>query len=229
MFKERKQTIYGKAFEAAPDMPRIKVRRRTLSDEETAPQTYRRKSDSLRHFLNQLPSAEGRRIFDLGGLIDSNARYWAEKDVRVHAVDLLRTFDNELAQMPQKRFDDLAAQRFVDEYLSFQAGMFDGILVWDALHFLDVELLHHAIARLAGIVRPGGVVLCFFHSRPKGEKVPVCRYAIEPDGSLEATVHCRRTIPTTFTNRNLEALFRDFKLAKFFLSRDNLREVIAVR
>ena len=228
MFKDLKQTVYGKDFETPPGMSRIKVRRKTLPGEETAPQTLRRESNGLTRFMRQLPEAEG-RIFDLGGLIDSNARYWAEKGVRVHAVDLLRAFDDERARMPHKRFDDLAAQRFVDRHLSFPEGMFDGILVWDVLHFLDSELLQRMVSRLTAIVRPDGVVLCFFHSQPKGEKVPVCRYAIEPAGGLRATVHCRRTIPTTFTNRNLETMLQDFKLTQFFLSRDSLREVIAVR
>ncbi len=221
--------MYGKNFEAPLGLPRIKVRRKTPAGEETTPQIFKRTSNGLFHFLRQLPSVEGCRIFDLGGLVDSNARYWSTRGIRIHAVDLLRSFDAERARMPNRRFDDLAAQRFVDEYLSFQEGMFDGILVWDVLHFLDVGLLYHTIARLAGIVRPEGVVLCFFHSQPKGERVPVCRYAIESPDSLEATVRCHRTIPTTFTNRNLEALFGDFKMAQFFLSRDSLREVIAVR
>ncbi len=229
VFKYLKQKVYGKTFEAAPCAPRIKVCRNALSDEETVPQTHSLTSKGLLHFLKQLPGTEGRRIFDLGGLVDSNARYWSERGARVHAVDLLHSFDNERARIPHGRFDDLTAQRFVDEYLSFQAGMFDGILVWDVLHFLDVELLHRSISRLAEIVRPGGVVLCFFHNQPKGERIPVCRYAIESTGAMERTIHCHRVIPTTLTNRNIEMLFRDFSLAKFFLSRDSLREVIAVR
>lgn len=229
MFKGLKQTVSRKTFDAPPDAPRIEVRRRTPPGEETPPQTCSRDSNGLRHFLTQLPGVEGNRILDLGGLIDSNARYWAEKGVRVHAIDLLRTFDNERARMPQSRFDDRTARRFVEEYLPFHAGMFDGILVWDVLHFLDIELLRYTIAKLTSAVRTGGVVLCFFHNRPKGERVPICRYAMNPDGKLEATVRWQRAIPTTFTNRNLEALFQDFRMAQFFLSRDNLREVIAVR
>ncbi len=216
VFKDQKQTVYRKTFEAPPG-------------EEMPPQTYSRESNGLRHFMGQLRGVEGNRILDLGGLTASNARYWTGKGVRVHAVDLLQSFDKERARLPQGRFDALAAQRFVEEYLTFQASMFDGILVWDVLHFLDLEVLGCAVAKLVEAVRTGGVVLCFFHSRPKGERVPLCRYTITARGNLQTVVRSQRTIPTTFTNRNLETLFRDFKMAQFFLSRDNLREVIAVR
>ena len=207
--------MYGKDFETPPGMSRIKVRRKTLPGEETPPQTLRRESNGLARFMRQLPEAEG-RIFDLGGLIDSNARYWAEKGVRVHAVDLLRAFDDERARMPHKRFDDLAAQRFVDRHLSFPEGMFDGILVWDALHFLDGELLQRMVSRLTAIVRPNGVVLCFFHSQPKGEKVPVCRYAIEPAEACGRRPIAGGRSPRLSPIGTSRTMLQDFKMTQFF-------------
>ena len=37
------------------------------------------------------------------------------------------------------------------------------------------------------------------------------------------------TLQRVFNNRHIETLFRDFASIKFFLSRDNIREVLVVR
>jgi hypothetical protein len=37
------------------------------------------------------------------------------------------------------------------------------------------------------------------------------------------------TLQRVFNNRHIENLFRDFASIKFFLSRDNVREVLVVR
>ena len=38
-----------------------------------------------------------------------------------------------------------------------------------------------------------------------------------------------RPLPRAFNNRNLERLFSNFRSVKFFLAKDNLREVIVTR
>ncbi len=229
MFEYLKRALNDPPGGESPGKPAVETRARAHPDEDPKQQARRRTSSGLRHFLDQLPRAEGLQILDLGGLTDSNAHYLSEMGSRIHAVDLLHSFDTERGQTLHGRFDDFAARQFVDEYLPFRAGTFDAVLVWDVLHFLDVELLNHIISRLAGIVRPEGAILCFFHNQPKGDEVPVCRYAIETADVLRVRTRRRRIVPTTFSNRHLEKLFRDFESVQFFLSRDSLREVIAVR
>jgi SAM-dependent methyltransferase len=229
VFEYLKRALNDDPTPGSADKPSVEARARPRADDDPKQRARRRTSSGLRHFLDQLPRAEGLQILDLGGLTDSNAHFLSEMGSRIHAVDLLHSFDAQRSQTLHGRFDDFAARQFVDEYLPFRAGTFDAILVWDVLHFLDVELLNHIISRLAGIVRPEGAILCFFHNQPKGEEVPVCRYAIESANVLRVTTRRQRLVPTTFSNRHLETLFRDFNSVQFFLSRDSLREVIAVR
>ena len=54
-------------------------------------------------------------------------------------------------------------------------------------------------------------------------------YQIEDSQVLKLQVRQQRTLQQTFNNRNLERLFGSFRSVKFFLTRDSLREVIAVR
>lgn len=233
MFKYLKRALHEKNSEKAPDKFQVRVSHGTLLDQETEQQIRSRTSRGLLHFLERLPTppeTEGLQIFDLGGLVDSNVHYFlSQRGGRLYAVDLLDRVDAQHARLPQWKFDDLAALRFVDEYLSFQTAMFDAVLVWDVLHFLDAALLRQIVAKLARIVRPGGSILCFFHDQPKGAKVPLCRYTIEAANSLKATTRSQRPVPVTLSNRDLEALFQDFKSVQFFLSQDSLRELVVVR
>jgi hypothetical protein len=113
---------------------------------------------------------------------------------------------------------------------------------------MDETLVKPVVARLWSTMKPGGRLLAFFHTREAGPDAPCYRYHIVGNDVLEMQhVHARRDIrkgPTgvihtaveksfrlqrVFNNRNIENLFRDFASIKFFLTRDNIREVLVVR
>jgi hypothetical protein len=86
------------------------------------------------------------------------------------------------------------------------------------------------------------MLLAFFHTREAGPDAPYYRYHITGTDALEMhALNARpgaRKEPTkarsfalqrVFNNRHIENLFRDFASIKFFLSRDNVREVLVVR
>jgi 2-polyprenyl-3-methyl-5-hydroxy-6-metoxy-1,4-benzoquinol methylase len=189
-----------------------------------------RRSHGLAYFCQTLaggdPSLE---VLDLGGLSESNVRFLSERGCRIHAVNLLAKFDEYKAQLPGRRFTARAARDFVAEFLDFEAGQFAAILVWDLLEHLDSEVLYITVPRLAQILKPGGGMLTFFHSLPRGEIVEIYRYDIDDTETLHLQTRQTRPLPHTFNNRSLDRLFEGFHLVKFFLTRDHLREVIAVR
>ena len=49
------------------------------------------------------------------------------------------------------------------------------------------------------------------------------------DGKKQHSPAKKVTLQRVFNNRHIENLFRDFASIKFFLSRDNIREVLVVR
>jgi hypothetical protein len=98
------------------------------------------------------------------------------------------------------------------------------------------------------MLKPGGFLLAFFHTREAGPDAPCYRYHIVGSDSLEVQhIESRKDVrrgPTgalhtsivksfrlqrVFNNRHIENLFRDFASIKFFLTRDNIREVLVVR
>jgi len=188
-----------------------------------------RASNGLRHFFDNLPQGRVLEVLDLGGINEANIGFLSELGGKIHAVDLLECFDRSRRENPDTSIGLDGARRFIDEYLNFPRNQFDAILVWDALEFLDSDVLHLTVPRLGEILRPGGALLSFFHNESRGQTVQVHRYRIEAVNSLKLEPRQLRTLPNTFNNRSLERLFGDFDSVKFFLTRDHLREVIVSR
>jgi hypothetical protein len=188
-----------------------------------------RRSNGLRHFFDTIPKSRGIELLDLGGANEANVNFLADIGGKIHFVDLLGSYDR---FQPQPGEDNTAldiARQFVDEHLNFARGQFDAILGWDALEFLDIDVLHLTTPRLNEILRPGGGLLTLFHTQSRGASVPVYRYRIQGLDTLSLEPKNTRVLPNTFNNRSLERLFADYSSVKFFLTRDNLREVIVSR
>lgn len=188
-----------------------------------------RRSNGLRHFFESMPSSGNREILDLGGLSEANVEYLSALGAKIHTMDLIECYDAGVGTASAERYTLEAAHGFVDQYLNFARTQFDAILAWDSLEFLDSDALHMTVPRLAEILRPGGVLLSFFHTQARGETVPLYRYSIQGPQELALLPRKERSMPNTFNNRSLERLFQDFESVKFFLTRDNLREVIVTR
>ncbi|MBI1353343.1 MAG: methyltransferase domain-containing protein [Acidobacteria bacterium] len=176
-----------------------------------------------------MPSSGNREILDLGGISEANVQFLSGHGGKIHTVDLIDCYDSGAASASAERYSLEAAHGFVDRYLNFARTQFDAILAWDSLEFLDSDALHMTVPRLAEILRPGGVLLAFFHTQARGETVPLHRYSIQGVDELALAPRKERSMPNTFNNRSLERLFQDFDSVKFFLTRDNLREVIVTR
>ena len=188
-----------------------------------------RKSTALGHFFENFPSRSSGEVLDLGGLNESNVEFLSRKGYRIHALDLLPVFDRVKVSLPDRRFDGPVARGFVDEYFRFRPNQFDAILAWNTLEQLDADLLALTIRRLGEILSPGGSLLTIFHTQSRGETVSVYKYLIEGSDALRLQTRQLRALPQSFNNRSLENLFSDYHSVKFFLARDSLREVIAVR
>lgn len=191
--------------------------------------SFPRKSIGLSHFFESFPDVPHLEILDLGGICEFNVNYLSRRGCRIHAFDLLPNFDSCRNSLPGRRFEPETAAAFVEEYFNFPPAHFHAVFAWDCLEYLDPEVLQLCVTRLGQVLRPGGPLLAFFHTQGRGEIVPVHRYQIEDEQTLLLRVRQNRPLPSTFNNRGLERLFGGFESIKFFLTRDSLREVIAVR
>ena len=208
-----------------------------------------RRSSGLGELSRTWESAEGLCILDLGSTSATNIRHFTERSHRIYSEDLLTaSTDPELLSKDDQGTVILDSRKFLAENLVYPAAHFDVVLCWNLPDYLDESLVKPVVGRLWSVLKPGGMLLAFFHTRDAGPDSPCHRFHIVGPYTLEmqkivlrrearrgpiGAVHTAITdgfqLQRVFNNRHIENLFRDFASIKFFLARDNIREVLVVR
>ena len=203
-----------------------------------------RRSSGLRELARLLQSEEPLCVLDLGSTSAANIRYLTERGHKIYSEDLLEaSTDPELVSKGEDGQRVLDHKNFFSESLAYSTAQFDLVLCWNLADYLDESLVKPVVARLWSVMKPGAVLLAFFHTREAGPDAPCYRYHIVSPDILEMQhVRAQRDLrkgstggersfrlQRVFNNRHIENLFRDFTSIKFFLTRDNVREVLVVR
>jgi SAM-dependent methyltransferase len=215
-----------------------------------APQTRERltrRSSGLSELTKVFASEEPLCVLDLGSTSPANIRYLTGRGHKIYSEDLLEaSTDPDLVTQDERGDPILNSKRFLAENLLYPSGQFDIVLFWNLADYMDESLVQPVIGRLWSLLKPGGVLLAFFHTREAGPDAPCYRFHITGKDVLEMQhIETRREVPKSrtgaghtvsgfrlqrvFNNRHIENLFRDFTSIKFFLARDNIREVLVVR
>lgn len=192
---------------------------------------YTKPSLGLAQFVSSIRDESGLSILDLGEISQSNVSFITSLGHRLHSVDFLRTLDSlslpgDPPGGPSQR-DQMEA--FLDQTFDFERGSLDGALVWDCLQYLNRPLLLATVDRLYEVLRPRGHLLALFQNAERIHWAPVYSYRVVDQKTMHLTMRSQRQPVHSFNNRGIEKLFEGFESVKFFLSRDNLREVIVRR
>ncbi len=207
-----------------------------------------RRSSGLGELSRSWESAEGLCVLDLGATSPTNIRHFTEHGHKIYSEDLLTaSTDPELITKDENGTPILDSRKFLAENLVYPAAQFDVILCWNLPDYLEESLVKPVVGRLWSVLKPGGMLLAFFHTRDAGPDSPYHRFHIVGTDTLQmqkieakrdarlGSGAMRGAIPDgfplqrVFNNRHIETLFRDFASIKFFLARDNIREVLVVR
>jgi SAM-dependent methyltransferase len=226
---------------------------RGSSGAETVPaqgsQRLTRRSSGLGELSRMWESAEGLCILDLGSTSAANIRHFTENGHRIYSEDLLTaSTDPELLTKNEEGSVVLDSRKFLADNLVYPAARFDVVLCWNLPDYLDESLVKPVVGRLWSVLKPGGMLLAFFHTRDAGPDAPCHRFHIVgtdtlemqrivlrrearrgPTGAVHTAISDGFQLQRVFNNRHIENLFRDFASIKFFLARDNIREVLVVR
>ena len=131
-----------------------------------------------------------------------------------------------------------AVAQFLEDNLNFQGRIFDVVLLWDTLDYLPLPLVQPVADRLCEVISAGGHLLAFFHAggapgaiqkQKAVENSPFCRYHLTDSDELQLQRIDVRPVLHTQTSRQVESIFRLYAGTKFYLAKDNLREVIVTR
>jgi hypothetical protein len=214
---------------AAPPAPKTSQRRT-------------RRSSAMAELSRVFNSEEPLCVLDIGPTSASNIRFFTEHGHRIYSQDLLEASrDPELVIKDEQGQPAIDSKKFLEENLAYPNMHFNLVFCWNLADYMDESLVKPVIARLWSMMKPGAQLLAFFHTREAGPDAPYYRYHLTQGADLEMhALNTRRdprnpasekplTLQRVFNNRHIETLFRDFASIKFFLSRDNIREVLVVR
>ena len=187
-----------------------------------------RPSRGLEQFFAYLRGQVGLSVLDLAGASQQNINFITNLGHRLYSEDFVRTLDDVFGK-EEDQDDQTKISHFLNYNLNFQADSFDGVLVWDVLQYMTPALLTATLDRLRAIVRPHSYLLAYFHSDEKAQQVPFYSFRIKDSQSLMLAQRGTRKPAQIFNNRSLEKLFQKFESVKFFLTKEQLREVIVRR
>jgi SAM-dependent methyltransferase len=226
---------------------------RGSSGPETVPaqgsQKLTRRSSGLGELSRSWESVQNLCVLDLGSTSPTNIRHFTGRGHRIYSEDLLTaSTDPELLMKDEEGNAVLDSRKFLADNLVYPAAHFDVVLCWNLPDYLDESLVKPVVGRLWSVLKPGGMLLAFFHTRDAGPDSPCHRYHIVgadtlemqkvvlrrearrgPTGAVHTAIAESFQLQRVFNNRHIENLFRDFASIKFFLARDNVREVLVVR
>jgi hypothetical protein len=200
-----------------------------------------RQSNGLKEFLWLLEDVNDGRLLDLGAASQSTVSFFIQRGFRrVSAEDLLGGWrEFQLVQgsgsdgatdaadpVARAAWHSERAACFLDGALQYPQEEFHGILAWDLFEYLEDELLAQVVSRLYRSLRPGGVLLAIFHSRP-----PESSYTYRIlDGGIEMLDAPRVQLSRrAFQNRELLKLFSEYRSSKTFVCRDHIRESLILK
>ena len=181
-------------------------------------------------------------VLDLGSTSPANIRFFTEGSHKIYSEDLLvASTEPHLVTKDEQGAVVLDSRRFLADNLVYPAAHFDVVLCWNLPDYMEEGLVKPTIDRLWSIMKPGGFLLAFFHTREAGPDSTCYRYHVNGTDILEmqevkfalpgrpASEKQSPRLQRVFNNRHIENLFRDFASIKFFLARDAIREVLVVR
>jgi hypothetical protein len=123
--------------------------------------------------------------------------------------------------------------RFLTTHLTFSGRGFDIVLFWDTADYLPEPIVAPVLERLHDVMEPNGQMLAMFHSATTASATPqrtdFCRYHLTDTNRVDVQRAGEYPLLNTFTNRQIEKLLENFKSFTFFLSKDNVREVLVTR
>ena len=214
-----------------------------------APQRITRRSSGLAELSPLWDSETPLCVLDLGSTSAANIRLFTERGHKIYSEDLLvASTEPGLITKDEEGKVVLDSRQFLADNLVYPASHFDVVLCWNLPDYLDESLVRPVMGRLWSVLKPGGMLLAFFHTKEAGPDSPCYRFHIVgkdtlemqrivlkretrrgPTGAIHTAITDGFRLQRVFNNRHIETLFRDFASIKFFLARDNMREVLVVR
>jgi hypothetical protein len=191
--------------------------------------TSTRQSRGLEQFFFNLHGQVGLSILDLAGASQQNIDFLTNLGHKIYSANVIHSMEECFGSDPSGQTNQGRIEYFLKTNFDYPPETFDGVLMWDSMQFMSQALLNATVERLSDIMRPKSYLLAFFTVNDKVQEVASYGFRIQDSKTLLVSDRGMRPTGHVFNNRSLEKLFGKFESVKFFLTRENLREVIVRR
>ncbi len=186
-----------------------------------------RHSSGWEALRRSMQDQEGLRVLDIGPTSSTNINLLTAMGHSIYMADLVTEAQKpEWVRVDAEGTSSFDAQEFLDQNLQLGDRHFDVVLFWDTADYLPEGLLAPLITRLHARLEPSGNLLAFSHIKPEGT---FSRYHLREDANVDVQAISDIPVRSTFTNRQTEQMFSHFANHRFFLAKDNLREILVTR
>ncbi|WP_327333376.1 class I SAM-dependent methyltransferase [Bryocella elongata] len=178
-----------------------------------------------------LQSHDSLRVLDFGATSPSNINYLTALGHSVYMANIVQDASRPewLTPSGEGVTPEYDVERFVSSNLDFSGRDFDVVLLWDTADYLPKQLVPAVFDRLRTVLRPDGRLLAFFHGKIDGTGTRFSRYQLTNTENLDLIESGEFPMLQVYPTRQIEKFFEGYSSTHFYLGKDNVREVIAVR
>lgn len=182
-----------------------------------------------------LKNSTGLRVLDFGSTSPANINFLTNLGHGVYMSNLVQesTRPEWFKPLPSDAkpgtVPEIDVDRFIEANLSFSGRDFDVVLLWDTANYLPPEVVPALFARIGHVLRPGGLLLAFFHSRLTGPETAFSRHQLTDTDDLLVLESASFPVRKIYHVRQVENFIAGYSAMRFYVGKDNVREVIAVR
>jgi SAM-dependent methyltransferase len=185
--------------------------------------------------LAHLKASEGLRVLDFGATSPANINFLTALGHSVYMANIVQDAAKPEWRKPLEpgakagvvaEFD---AERFAAGNFDFSQREFDIVLLWDTANYLPANLVPVLFERLSLVLRPEGRLLAFFHGKTDAPGSTFSRYQLTDENHLVVLSSGNFPVQAIYQTRQIEKFLQSYSSVRFFLGKDNVREVTAIR
>jgi len=110
---------------------------------------------------------------------------------------------------------------------AYEAETFDALVAWDLFNYYDPESARRMGAEIGRILKPGGLVFSYFHSRSHEGLESPRRFRIVDELHLSVEPGSGRALRRhVVQNRDIEKIFTGLRIAELYFLKNGLREMM---
>lgn len=194
---------------------------------------HTRHSHGWAEILAFLKAKESLRVLDFGTTSPSNINFLTSLGHSVYMANVVQDANKPEWLLPADEGSGTETryniEGFVKSSLDFSGRDFDVILLWDTANYLPAPMVPALFERLRAVLRPDGRLLALFHGRTEGPEAAFSRFQLSNGDQLQVLPAGDYPVRQIYQTRQIEKLLDGFTNTRFFLGKDNVREVTAIR